>query len=122
VKALNGAHHPALPHSTSEPLSDLTYHLVVICGLRLRLVTRRGDDVPIQATPRRAAHASPLDTLTAAELRVARLVARGPTNREVAEWLSLSSKTVEAHLSRVYRKLDVRSRAGVAFLLGRTDR
>jgi DNA-binding NarL/FixJ family response regulator len=119
---MNGVRHPALPHSISEPLSELAYHLIVIYGLRLRLVTRRGDDVPIRATPKKAAHSYPLDRLTPAELRVARLVARGATNREVAEWLSLSSKTVESHLSRIYRKLDVRSRAGVAFLVGQTER
>jgi DNA-binding CsgD family transcriptional regulator len=38
------------------------------------------------------------------------LVAAGATNREAAEGLFLTTKTIEAHLSRVYRKLGVRSR------------
>lgn len=48
--------------------------------------------------------------LTAAEQRVADLVAAGRTNQEVAAELFMGRRTVEAHLSRVYRKLDVRSR------------
>ena len=121
MTTLHVASRPALPHSISEPLSDLAYHLTVTYGLRLRLVTRHGRDLPIHAVPR-SAHRSPLDDLTAAELRVARLVARGASNREVADWLSLSTKTVECHLSRIYRKLGVRSRAGVAYLVGQADR
>ena len=70
----------------------------------------------------RPTRGSPLDELTAGELRVARLVARGASNREVADWLPVSSKTVEAHLSRIYRKLGVPSRAGVAYLIGQAER
>jgi len=49
--------------------------------------------------------------LTPVERRIAALVAEGRTNREIAAKLSLSTKTVEANLSRSYRKLQVRSRA-----------
>jgi DNA-binding CsgD family transcriptional regulator len=48
------------------------------------------------------------------ERRIAALAASGATNREVAARLYLSPKTVETHLSRVYRKLDVRSRTELA--------
>jgi DNA-binding CsgD family transcriptional regulator len=48
--------------------------------------------------------------MTPAEERVARLVADGLTNREVAGALFISQKTVEANLSRIFRKLGVRSR------------
>jgi DNA-binding CsgD family transcriptional regulator len=51
------------------------------------------------------------DELTPAEERVAALVAEGHTNREVAAMLFVSDRTVEFHLSRIYRKLGVRSRA-----------
>jgi DNA-binding CsgD family transcriptional regulator len=57
--------------------------------------------------------------ITAAESRVAELVAGGRTNREVAGELFMSPKTVEAHLSRIYRKLGVRSRAELAHKLAR---
>jgi DNA-binding CsgD family transcriptional regulator len=49
--------------------------------------------------------------LTPQELAVARLVVSGMTNREVAEELMLSTKTVEFHLGHVYTKLDVRTRS-----------
>jgi DNA-binding CsgD family transcriptional regulator len=52
--------------------------------------------------------------LTAAERRVAALVAEGHTNREVAAALFLGERTVETHLSHVYAKLGVRSRAELA--------
>jgi DNA-binding CsgD family transcriptional regulator len=52
--------------------------------------------------------------LTAAERRVAALVAEGRTNREVAAALFLGERTVETHLSHAYVKLGVRSRAELA--------
>ena len=52
--------------------------------------------------------------LTATEQRIAELVAAGKTNREVAAELFVSPKTVEANLSRIYRKLDLRSRTELA--------
>ncbi|BBX19611.1 transcriptional regulator [Mycolicibacterium duvalii] len=52
--------------------------------------------------------------LTKSERRVAELVASGMSNREVAAALFISPKTVEVNLSRVYRKLGIRSRAGLA--------
>jgi DNA-binding CsgD family transcriptional regulator len=51
------------------------------------------------------------EELTPTELRVAELIASGMTNREVAKAAFMSTKTVEAHIVRVYRKLGVRSRA-----------
>ena len=52
--------------------------------------------------------------LTAAERRVAALVAAGRTNREVASQLFTTVTTVEKHLTRIYRKLGVRSRTELA--------
>jgi DNA-binding CsgD family transcriptional regulator len=52
--------------------------------------------------------------LTPTEEQVARLVAGGGTNREVAETLFMSVHTVDAHLRRIYRKLQVRSRTELA--------
>jgi DNA-binding CsgD family transcriptional regulator len=54
------------------------------------------------------------DGLTATESEVARLVAQGLTNREVARVLFMSPHTVDANLRRVYRKLQVRSRTELA--------
>lgn len=55
--------------------------------------------------------------LTATEARVAGLVAKGRTNREIAEVLALRPSSVEGHLSRVYEKLGVRSRTELALML-----
>ena len=52
--------------------------------------------------------------LTAAERRVAALVAEGRTNKEVAAALFCGERTVETHLSHVYAKLGMRSRAQLA--------
>jgi DNA-binding CsgD family transcriptional regulator len=54
------------------------------------------------------------DGLTAAERRVAALVAEGRTNQEVAAALFLSERTVASHLTHVYAKLGVRSRTELA--------
>ncbi len=48
--------------------------------------------------------------LSGAERRVATLAAQGYTNREIAHKLYVSPSTVEQHLTRVYRKLNVRRR------------
>jgi DNA-binding CsgD family transcriptional regulator len=59
--------------------------------------------------------------LTSSELRVAELAARGSTNREIAEVLFISPKTVEANLARIYRKLDIGRRAELAGALSALD-
>jgi DNA-binding CsgD family transcriptional regulator len=58
-----------------------------------------------------------LEELSPQELQVARIAARGQNNVEVAAALFVSRKTVEAHLTRVYRKLGIRSRTQLARVL-----
>jgi DNA-binding CsgD family transcriptional regulator len=58
------------------------------------------------------------DELTPGERRIAELVAEGKTNREVAAILVVADRTVESALTRIYRKLDVRSRTELARKLG----
>jgi DNA-binding CsgD family transcriptional regulator len=60
-----------------------------------------------------------LDELTVSEQRVAELAATGMTNREVAQAAFMSPKTVEANLTRVYRKLGIRSRAELGARMAR---
>jgi DNA-binding CsgD family transcriptional regulator len=62
--------------------------------------------------------AAPAGALSATESEIARLVAAGRTNREVADALHLSARTVEWNLSKLYRKLGVRSRTELASALG----
>ena len=54
------------------------------------------------------------DALTSTEGQIAELVATGKTNREVADELFVTVGTVESNLTRIYRKLGVRSRAELA--------
>jgi len=61
--------------------------------------------------PDRAPTSGSRDVLTAREIEVLRLVAAGRTNRLIAEALSLSEKTVDRHLSNIFDKLGVSSRA-----------
>jgi DNA-binding CsgD family transcriptional regulator len=63
-----------------------------------------------------------LGSLTAREQEVALLVSSGRTNRQIASRLRLSERTVETHLSNVYRKLGVSSRVMLAALLIRDQR
>ena len=60
--------------------------------------------------------------MTDSELAVARLVAEGLTNREVAEQLFVSPHTVNSHLRRVFAKLDINSRVELTRLAGEDER
>jgi DNA-binding CsgD family transcriptional regulator len=50
------------------------------------------------------------DALTATERHVAQLAAEGMTNRQIAEALFVTRKTIESHLDHVFRKLDIHTR------------
>jgi DNA-binding CsgD family transcriptional regulator len=61
------------------------------------------------------------ESLTPSERRVAELAAAGQTNREIAQTLFVTEKTVETHLGRAFRKLDVTSRRQLPDVLVRTS-
>ncbi len=67
--------------------------------------------------PRRARRHGPA-ALSSAESRTARLAAEGLTNREIAETLVLSEKTIESQLRAAYRKLGIRARGELPVALG----
>ncbi len=66
--------------------------------------------------------ARPADALSGRERRVAELAAAGATNREIAEELFVTIRTVESHLSNAYRKLGVELRADLPTALGTSPR
>jgi DNA-binding CsgD family transcriptional regulator len=69
------------------------------------------------ARPRRLM-LSGLDSLTPSERRVAEMAAESMTNKDIAQALFVTPKTVEVHLSSVYRKLEISSRAQLPSVLG----
>jgi DNA-binding CsgD family transcriptional regulator len=77
-------------------------------GIRRRLVTRERAETGWAA-------------LTDSELAVARLVAQGLTNREVAERLFVSPHTVSSHLRSTFAKLDINSRLALARIASEED-
>ena len=81
-----------------------------------RELRRLGHRVPAR---QRRGGGEGLDALSGREREIAELVAQGRTNREIGAELFLSEKTVEGHLTRVFAKLGVSSRAGVAEVVGR---
>jgi DNA-binding CsgD family transcriptional regulator len=86
------------------------------CGAGALAEQARSEMVLAGARPRRdAAHGR--DALTASELRVARMAADGITNRDIAQGLFVSLRTVETHLTHVYRKLSIDSRDELGGLL-----
>ena len=54
-----------------------------------------------------------LEALTASERRIAELAAEGLTNREIAQILFITTRTVEGHLTSVFQKLDIQARTGL---------
>lgn len=82
------------------------------CGA-VALVERAYEEISATgARPRKILYTG-IDSLTPSELRVARMAASGMTNREIAQSLFVTAKTVEFHLGQAYRKLSIRSRTEI---------
>lgn len=79
------------------------------CGAAASASRARQELIAAGGKPRRAALSGP-EALTPSEERIARMAAEGLSNREIAQALFVTKKTVEMHLGNAYRKLDIRSR------------
>jgi DNA-binding CsgD family transcriptional regulator len=90
------------------------------CGAVALSERARAELIAVGARPRRAAFTG-VGSLTLSELRVARLAAGGLTNREIAQELVVSAKTISSQLTAIYRKLDVHDREALAETMRRDD-
>jgi DNA-binding CsgD family transcriptional regulator len=90
--------------------------LARVCGAA-PLVRRAEDELRASGQSPRTVIQPGVDMLTASERRVAELAAEGHTNKQVAQSLFITLKTVEMHLHRSYQKLDVSSRSQLAAAL-----
>jgi DNA-binding CsgD family transcriptional regulator len=97
------------PADAREPLRR-GLDLATRCGAGALADRAREELLAAGGRPRRDA-LSGRGSLTASERRVAAMAAEGLGNREIAQALFLSVKTIEVHLTRAYRKLGVASRA-----------
>jgi DNA-binding CsgD family transcriptional regulator len=75
------------------------------------LAARAREELSATGARPRTPYRRGVESLTVSERRVARLAASQRTNRDIAEELYVSVKTVESHLGSIYRKLDISSRA-----------
>jgi len=87
------------------------------CGARALVARAREELLATGARPRRIVRTG-ADALTASERRVARMAAEGMTNREIAQALFVTMRTVEVHLTHAYQKLGVSSREKLPVALG----
>lgn len=96
------------PTDARTPLKQ-AFDLAQACGAEPLVEEVRAELLATGTRPRSGALQGP-DALTASERRVAEMAAAGHTNREIAQTLFITPKTVEVHLSNAYRKLSIQSR------------
>ena len=103
--ALRRAGHRVESREILRPALDLAHR----CGALALSERTRTELIAAGGRPRRLV-LSGLDSLTPSERRVAQLAAAGLPNREIAQHLFITTRTVEGHLTHAYQKLDITSR------------
>ena len=106
------------PTEAREPLRR-ALEIGSACSADTLVERARGELRAAGVRPRREALGG-VESLTPSERRVAGMAAEELTNREIAQALFVTPKTVEVHLSNAYRKLDIRSRRELAGVLAIT--
>ena len=99
--------------SAARPLLAEALELARACGAGPLAERAHTELWATGARPREPLRTGP-DNLTPSELRIAGLAAAGRSNAEIAQQLFITVKTVEMHLTRTYRKLDIDSRRDLA--------
>ena len=97
----------------ARPFLQRALELAHRAGARL-LETRAREELGAVGARPRSAYQTGVGSLTASELRIARLAAEGLNNREIAERLFVTRRTVETHLTHAYEKLLIGGRADLA--------
>jgi DNA-binding CsgD family transcriptional regulator len=104
--ALRRANRRAEARPTLEEGLELAHR----CGAIVLAERTHTELLATGARPRRLVRRD-VDSLTPSERRVAQMATEGQTNREIAQALFVTPKTVETHLSHVYRKLGIQARS-----------
>ena len=115
--ALRRAGQRAESRETLRPALDLAHR----CGALTLTERTRTELVASGGRPRRLV-LSGLDALTPSERRIAQLAATGLSNRDIAQNLFITARTVEGHLTHVYQKLAITSRDQLSAALAPPDR
>jgi DNA-binding CsgD family transcriptional regulator len=114
---LGGARLDRRQRDEARGLLRAAYVIAMDCGAE-PLVGRIGEALARAGARRPRPRPSGVAALTAQERRIAELAAAGATNKEIAERLFLIQRTVETHLTSVYRKLGIDGRRTLAAALG----
>ena len=102
--------------SLSAPGAERAWRAGKAMGLGEAIAYALGDDAPRPTVPRETP-----STLTPRQLEIARLVAQGLTNKEIASRLFISERTAEGHVDQICNKLGFNSRVQVAAWLIRRE-
>jgi DNA-binding CsgD family transcriptional regulator len=100
------------PSDARAPLRD-AFEIASHCGAEPLAEHARTELYAARGRPRREALTGAA-SLTPSERRIADLAVEGQSNRDIAQTLYVTPKTVEVHLTSIYRKLGIRNRAGLS--------
>jgi DNA-binding CsgD family transcriptional regulator len=114
--ALRRAGHRTESRELLRPALDIAHR----CGALALTERTRTELIAAGGRPRRLLLTG-LDSLTASERRVAQLAAAGLPNRDIAQNLFITTRTVEGHLTHAYQKLDITSREQLPAALATPD-
>ncbi len=117
---LGAAHRRAGQRAESREILRRALDLAHRCGALALTERTRAELVAAGGRPRRLA-VSGLDSLTPSERRVAQLAAAGLSNRDIAQDLFITARTVEGHLTHAYQKLAITSRQQLSAALAPLD-
>jgi DNA-binding CsgD family transcriptional regulator len=121
VTDLGAAHRRAGRRTEARAPLRQGLDLAAAYGATALAARAREELVAAGARPRRERLAGH-DALTASERRVAQMAADGMSNREIAQALFITMKTVAMHLTHIYDKLDITGRTQLRTTLGKPDR